>query len=138
MGERIKKTGNEAVERWHLKMPRFFRLLVVLCCCTVGTAFGVNTMLNMTGAVAHEWWTDIYPLLIGVPTGMAIVCKLTVAGGYKDIDPDDIAGSGMLGGAGRRGRSREYVNMSDVETQQAGEAEGDWTDQHDRNISRNG
>lgn len=88
MGEQIKKTGNELKERWTQRMPRFFRQIVVLCACIVGTAFGVNTMLNMTGAVAHEWWSDIYPLLIGVPTGMTIVCKLTVAGGYKDIDPD--------------------------------------------------
>lgn len=90
MGRRFKKTGNELKERWTKKMPRFFRQLVVLCACIVGTAFGINTMLNMTGAVAHEWWTDIYPLLIGVPTGMAIVCKLTVAGGYKDVDPDKL------------------------------------------------
>lgn len=88
MGENIKSTGNELKNRWMMKMPRFFRVLVILCACVVGTAFGVNTMLQMTGAVPHEWWTDIYPLLIGVPTGMAIVCKLTVAGGYKDIDPD--------------------------------------------------
>ena len=88
MGEHIKHTGSELKGRWVGKMPKFFRQLVILCACIVGTAFGVNTMLQMTGAVAHDWWNDIYPLLIGVPTGMAIVCKLTVAGGYKDIDPD--------------------------------------------------
>lgn len=88
MGEAIKQTSNELVGRWTQRMPRFFRRLVTLCVCIVGTAFGVNTMLQTTGAIPHQWWTDIYPLLIGVPTGMAIVCKLTVAGGYKDIDPD--------------------------------------------------
>lgn len=88
MGERIKKTGNELKERWTRKMPRFFRHLVILCTCVAGTAFGINTTLQLSGAVAHEWWNDVYPLLIGVPTGMVIVCKLTVAGGYKDIDPD--------------------------------------------------
>ncbi len=72
------------------RMPRFFRGLVIVCACIVGTSFGINTMLTMTGATAHQWWNDIYPLLIGVPTGMAIVCKLTVAGGYKDIDPDKL------------------------------------------------
>ena len=90
MGEHIKKTGNEVVERWHKKMPKFFRQLVVLCVCIVGTAFGINTMLQMTGAIPHGWWTNAYPLLIGIPTGMAIVCKLAVAGGYKDIDPDNL------------------------------------------------
>lgn len=88
MGEKIRNTGNELKERWLMKMPRFFRQLVVMCACIVGTAFGVNTMLQMTGAMPHQWWSDVYPLLIGVPTGMAIVCKLTVAGGYKHIDPD--------------------------------------------------
>lgn len=98
MGKRIRYTGNELKERWTQKMPRFFRQLVVLCVCIVGTAFGINTMLQMTGAIPHEWWTDIYPLLIGVPTGMAIVCKLTVAGGYKDVDPDKLThGNRILG-----------------------------------------
>lgn len=90
MGERIKHTGDEIKDRWSQKMPRFFRQLVVVCVCVAGTAFGINTMLTISGAIAHEWWTNIYPLLIGVPTGMAIVCKLTVAGGYKDIDPDKL------------------------------------------------
>lgn len=88
MGEQIKKTGSELKGRWMGKMPRFFRQLVVLCACVAGTALGINTAMMMAGAMPHQWWTDIYPLLIGVPTGMAIVCKLTVAGGYKDIDPD--------------------------------------------------
>lgn len=96
MGEQIKKTGNEAVERWQGKMPRFFRQLMVLCVCIVGTAFGINTMLTMTGATPHEWWTDIYPLLVGVPTGMAIVCKLTVAGGYKEVDPDKLTSGNTI------------------------------------------
>lgn len=96
MGEAIKQTSNELVGRWTQRMPRFFRRLVTLCVCIVGTAFGVNTMLQTTGAIPHQWWTDIYPLLIGVPTGMAIVCKLTVAGGYKDIDPDRLTGSNAI------------------------------------------
>lgn len=90
MGERIRHTGNEVRERWTKKMPRFFRQLTVLCACIVGTAFGINSAMQMAGATAHDWWNEIYPLLIGVPTGMAIVCKLTVAGGYKDVDPDNL------------------------------------------------
>ena len=96
MGERIRHAGAELKERWKKKMPRFFRTLSVLCVCIVGTAFGINTTLQMTGAVAHEWWNDLYPLLIGVPTGMAIVCKLTVAGGYKDIDPDRLTRGNII------------------------------------------
>lgn len=90
MGEKIRKSGNMLKNRWTEKMPAFFRRIMVVCVCIVGTAFGVNTMLNFAGATPHQWWTDIYPLLIGVPTGMAIVCKLTVNGGYKDIDPEKL------------------------------------------------
>ena len=82
--------SSEIKERWTQKMPRFFRQLVVLCVCIVGTAFGINQVMVIGGATPHEWWTDIYPLLLSVPTGMAIVCKLTVAGGYKDVDPDKL------------------------------------------------
>ena len=113
MGEMIKDTGNELKERWMQKMPRFFRQLVILCACVVGTAFGINTMLQMTGATPHDWWNDIYPLLIGVPTGMGIVCKLTVAGGYKEIDPDKIIRGNQI-----LDRDAPAPDMSDVETQQ--------------------
>ena len=88
MGEHIRHTGNELKERWTAKMPRFFRGLMILCTCIVGTALGVNQIMVIGGAQPHWWWTEIYPLLLGVPTGMAIVCKLTVAGGYKDVNPD--------------------------------------------------
>ena len=90
MGEKIKRTGSELKRRWLAKMPRFFRRFMIVCAIVVATAIGINTMLIVAGATPHEWWTNIYPLLIGVPTGMAIVCKLTVAGGYKDIDPDKL------------------------------------------------
>jgi hypothetical protein len=96
MGKHIRQTGNELKGRWTQKMPRFFRQLVVLCVCIVGTAFGINQIMMTGGATPHEWWTDIYPLLLGVPTGMAIVCKLTVAGGYKDINPDKLTGGNMI------------------------------------------
>lgn len=86
MGEKIKHS--EVVERWQQKMPRFFRHIVVLCACVALSAFVINTSMSVAGAMPHEWWTDAYPLLIGVPTGMIIVCKLTVAGGYKDINVD--------------------------------------------------
>ena len=103
-------------------MPRFFRQLTVLCACVAGTTFGINTMLTMTGAVAHEWWNDVYPLLIGVPTGMAIVCKLTVAGGYKDIDPEKLTnGNIILGeGFGHKGANRHF----------GGDMEEEQVDQH--------
>lgn len=90
MGEKIKHTGNELKQRWLAKMPKFFKRIIIICVIVVSTAIGVNTMLGVAGATPHEWWTNIYPLLIGVPTGMAIVCKLTVEDGYKDVDPDKL------------------------------------------------
>lgn len=88
--KRFRRRGRELRERWSKKMPRFFRQLTVLCVCVVGTAFGINQTMMMAGASPHEWWNDIYPMLIGIPTGMVIVCKLTVAGGYKDVDPEKL------------------------------------------------
>lgn len=88
MGNNIKQS--QVVQRWHQKMPPFFRRIVQVCCCIVATALAVNQVMEMGHATPHEWWNDIYPLLLSVPTGMAVVCKLTVAGGYKHIDPDKI------------------------------------------------
>lgn len=108
MGEQIVDTGNELKGRWTQRMPRFFRQLLTLCVCVAATALGVNTAMVMSGAVPHEWWTDIYPLLIGVPTGMAIVCKLTVAGGYKDLDPGKLTQGNPLLGDNDRPPHDEY------------------------------
>ncbi len=96
MGEIIKNTGNELRERWLQQMPPFFRGLVRICVCIVATALAVNQIMIMGGATPHEWWNDIYPLLLSVPTGMAVVCKLTVAGGYKHIDPDRLTRGNII------------------------------------------
>jgi hypothetical protein len=90
MGEKIKQTGNEVVERWHGKMPRFFYWLVVIAVGIGGTAFAINTAVPALGGTLHDWWTDIYSYIIGGCVGVVCVCKFTVAGGYKDIDPDKL------------------------------------------------
>ncbi len=120
MGEQIKRQSNELKGRWVGKMPRFFRHLVVLCSCVMVTAFGVNQVMLIGGAVPHEWWTDAYPLLLAVPFGMIIVCKLTVAGGYKEIDPDKVIQGDMT-----LDRNARQPDMSDVETEQPGIADGE-------------
>ena len=96
MGEKVKNTGNELRRRWLARMPRFFHRLMIICTCIVATAISINTMLQIAGATPHQWWNDIYPLLIGIPSGMAIVCKLTVDEGYKDIDPDKLIESNPM------------------------------------------
>jgi hypothetical protein len=90
MGEKIKKTSNEAVERWHEKMPRFFYWLVVIAIGIGGTAAAINTLVPATGGVLHEWWVDIYPYIFGGCVGVIAASKFTVAGGFKNVNPDDI------------------------------------------------
>lgn len=115
MGRRFKQTGKEMKRRWMQQMPPFFRRLVKLCASVMVTAFGINEIMIIGKATPHEWWTDIYPLLLAVPFGMMCVCKLTVAGGYKDIDPDKVMQGDMM-----IDRDAQQPNMSDVETQQPG------------------
>lgn len=120
MGETIRQTGSEAVKRWHERMPRFFQRIVILCAIVVVTAFTVNTALTVAGAEPHDWWRDAYPLLIGVPIGMIVICKLTVAGGYRDIDLDPLSHGQVDRGqrpdhSGHHDRPAHSPNMSDVD-----------------------
>ena len=108
MGETIRQTGNEIVERWHRKMPRFFYWIVVIATCIGMTAYAINTGIPALGGQLHEWWTDIYSYVIGACIGTVCVCKFTVAGGYRKVDPDKII------------RAGQAPNMSDVETEQPG------------------
>lgn len=82
--------GNELVDRWHQRMPRFFYWIVVVACGIGGTAFAINTGVPLLGGTLHEWWTDIYSYIIGACIATVVVCKFTVAGGYKALDPDKI------------------------------------------------
>lgn len=101
-------------------MPRFFQRIVILCAIIVVTAFTVNTALTVAGAEPHDWWRDAYPLLIGVPIGMIVICKLTVAGGYRDIDLDPLSHGQVDRGqrpdtSGHSDRPAHSPNMSDVD-----------------------
>lgn len=120
MGEAIKKTRSEAVRRWHEKMPRFFYWLVVVACGVGGTAFAINSGVPALGGTLHEWWTDVYSYIIGGCIGVIAVSKFTVAGGYKEIDPDKV-----LQGDNLLKRGEEQPNMSDVETEQPNNNEND-------------
>lgn len=113
MGEQIKQTGNEIAERWHQKMPRFFYWLTVIACGVGGAAFAINQGLPMLGGEHAEWWPGVYRYVVSTCIGIVFTCKFTVAGGYKDIDPDKI-----LRGDKLVDRDTQAPNMSDVETQQ--------------------
>lgn len=90
MGEIIKHTGNELKERWTNKMPRFFYWLVIVACGIAGTAAAINFGVPMLGGTHSEWWGEIYKYVISCCIGIVFACKFTVAGGYKDIDPDKL------------------------------------------------
>ena len=98
MGQAIKNTSNEIKERWHQKMPRFFYWIVVAVSCIISTAFAVNSGVPAMGGELPVWWTDIYSHILTCGIGIIVVCKLTVAGGYKKINPDRLQdGAGVTG-----------------------------------------
>lgn len=123
MGEQIKQTGNEMMERWHQKMPRFFYWMVVVACGIGGTAFAINQGLPMLGGTHADWWPEVYRYIISGCIGVVFACKFTVAGGYKDMDPNKILRGGEL-----VDRDAQAPNMSDVETQQPNETENNVSD----------
>ena len=112
MGEQIKQTGNELRERWHQRMPRFFYWIVVIACGVGGCAFAINSALPALGGTHAEWWPDVYRYILGACIGIVFVCKFTVAGGYKEIDPDKVLRGGEV-----VDRDATAPNMSDVETE---------------------
>lgn len=69
-------------------MPRFFYWLVVIACGVGGTAFAINNGLILLGGTHADWWPDVYRYVMGACIGVVFVCKFTVAGGYRGIDPD--------------------------------------------------
>ena len=94
MGEMIRHTGNEIRGRWVQRMPPFFRWMVTIACGIGGAAVAINKGVPALGGQLHEWWGDAYTYIISTCIGVVFACKFTVAGGYKDIDPDRIAGDG--------------------------------------------
>ena len=96
MGEVIKKTGSEIRERWHQKMPRFFYWLVVVACGIGGTAAAINFGVPMLGGEHSEWWAEVYRYVISACIGVVFACKFTVAGGYKDVNPDRLTRGNMM------------------------------------------
>lgn len=113
MGKIIKQTGNEMKERWHQKMPPFFYWMVVIACGVGGTAAAINLGLPMVGGTHSEWWDSAFRYIFSTCIGVVFACKFTVAGGYKNIDPDKI----IRGGKAVERGSKE-PNMSDIETEQ--------------------
>lgn len=91
MGEQVKTGCNTLRSRWRNRMPKFFRIVFWVCSLVSGTALAVNTAIQAGGGVPHDWWTDIYPYLLGVPAGMAFAAKFTQSYGAdgKPLDYGD-------------------------------------------------
>lgn len=96
MGEQIRKTGNEALDRWQQKMPKFFRLIMRVCICIASTATAIHVYFTHFGIQPHEWWNDVLPYLTGIPLGMALMAKFTVDGGYRDKTIESISKNTIL------------------------------------------
>lgn len=122
MGERIKTAGNEIQERWHKKMPPFFYWVVVVACGIACTAFAIHNGIPALGGTHADWWEEAYRYIMGGCIATVFVCKFTVAGGYKELDPDKILRNGRI-----VDRSSQEPNMSDVETCLPGEEKEDTT-----------
>lgn len=108
MGEMIKNTGNELKNRWVRKMPRFFRLIVYLATSIATTAVAVNFGVPALGGTLYEWWGELYTHTLVGCISIVMVCKLTVAGGYKKIDADELL----------RGEIHRHHDYSEMEGEQ--------------------
>ena len=97
MGEKVRYSWDVIRHRWKNAMPKFFRIVFWICALISGTALAANTAIISAGGVTHEWWNDIYPYLIGVPAGMAFVCKFTQQYHGKPIDYDEYMKKGKSG-----------------------------------------
>lgn len=116
MGEIIKNTGSELKARWMQRMPRFFRMLMRFVLGIAATATTVNFGVPLLGGVLYEWWSDAYTHILVGSICIVMVCKLTVAGGYKELDPEDLL----------RGKMGRHIQMThDIDEQTDGEQPGE-------------
>ena len=74
--------------RWRNAMPRFFRNICWTGTLISGTAITVNTAITAGGGTPHEWWSNAFPYLVGIPAGMAFVAKFTQQYSGQPIDYD--------------------------------------------------
>ncbi len=116
MGEKIKNTGNELKNRWLMKMPRFFRMIVKVVTAIALTATTVNFGVPALGGVLYEWWPGVYTNILVGSICTVMVCKVTVAGGYKELDPEELL-------RGKMGRNIQMTH--DIDEQIDGEQPGD-------------
>ncbi len=73
----FKSRYKAAHQRWKAKTPLLFKNIIKIGLGISGVAVAIHMALETAGAVEPEWWTMIYPYLVGFPAGMAAVAKFT-------------------------------------------------------------
>lgn len=63
--------------RWKASTPIFFKNVVRIGLSVSVVAIAIHLAISNAGASEPQWWTTIYPYLVGIPAGMAAVAKLT-------------------------------------------------------------
>ena len=74
---KLRRFVSEAKRRWKAKEPLVFKRVLNICLAISATAIAVHTALVGAGANEPEWWTAVYPYLVGIPAGAAAVAKFT-------------------------------------------------------------
>ena len=116
MGEAIKNTGNELRERWVQRMPRFFRAIVKVVLSIAATATTVNFAVPALGGTLYDWWPQVYTHILVGSICIVMVCKLTVAGGYKELNAEDLL----------HGKMNRHIQLEhDIDENIEGEQPGD-------------
>lgn len=73
----MKKIIKTIYDRWRAETPKFFHWVMGIAVSGSGVAIAVHTSLVSSGAEIPNWWSTIYPYLIGFGAGMTAVAKLT-------------------------------------------------------------
>jgi hypothetical protein len=87
----MKQAWKTLSQRWKNSMPKFFKVVFLICALVSGCALAVNTAIIAGGGTTHDWWRDVYPYLLGIPAGMAFCAKFTqrYSRDGEPIDYDD-------------------------------------------------
>lgn len=64
-------------ERWKSTTPVFFKWIMGIGSGVATIAIAIQMALDSGNAISPEWWTKIYPYLIGIGAGMAATSKFT-------------------------------------------------------------
>ena len=71
-------------KRFSIAMPKFFKWLMAVTGAIATVAIATNEFMIRGGAIPPDWWTTIYPYILGAAGGAMGVCKLTRT--YKGVN----------------------------------------------------